>query len=174
MGETDEWCSPPEIADALVEFFDGPVDVDPCSNARSIIKAVLAYTSGGLVLPWCLPAGLARDSRKTRSCYENFPYSQGDLWTAKALHEIKVGNVTELVRLSMASTSTHWWADMCNKPRRNPRILALRRMVFIDPTEQGRKFVSRFEPALTYIGPRTRQFDKTFAHLTRWSTWGRT
>ena len=174
MGETDEWCTPPEIADPLVEFFHGPVDVDPCSNIRSIIRAHVAYTSGGLILPWCLPAGSRCGTPSNGTCYENFPYSQGDLWTAKALHELKVGNVTELVRLSMVSTSTQWWADMCTKPRRNPRILALRRLVFLDPTEAGRDFVCRFEPALTYIGPRTKRFDKTFAHLTRWSTWGRT
>lgn len=31
----------------------------------------------------------------------------------------------------------------------------------------------RFEPALTYFGPRVKEFERTFGHLARWSTWGR-
>lgn len=169
MSVSDSYCTPPEIADPLEEFFEGPVDVDPCSNERSIIRARLALTSGGLILPW----RLQRPVRRT--VYENFPYSAGDLWTQKALGEMAQGNVTELVRLSMMATSTEWWANMCHLPRRNPRILALQRIWFlVPPRVPPIKFgPCRFEPALTYFGPRARKFDRCFAHLTRWSTWGR-
>jgi hypothetical protein len=65
---------------------------------------------------------------------------------------------------------------MCNKPRRNPRILALKRISFLDPyaTDPGKKRQGcRFEPALIYFGKRTARFDRAFGHLARWSTWGR-
>lgn len=174
MTNSDFWCSPPEIADPLAEFFAGPVDVDPCSNDRSIIQARTAYTCGGLVLPWCLPSRPGRPLLRT--CYENFPFSKGDLWTVKLLHELSCGNVREHVRLSMFACSTRWWADMCKKPQRNPRILALRRLEFLDPfaAVAGQTRVScRFEPALVYFGRRCAQFERAFAHLTRWTAWGR-
>ena len=176
-GASDAWCSPQEIADPLAEFIGGPVDVDPCSNDRSVILAHVKYYSGGLILPWM------RDTRQG-TVYQNDPYSQAATWTAKMLYEIRLGHVTELVRLSMMSTSTEWWSDMCNKPRRNPRVLGLKRLYFRpDPDfvskaapktkKSNDRMTCRFEPALTYIGPREKQFTKAFAHLTRWATWGR-
>jgi len=172
MSASDNWCSPPEIAEPLEEFFGGPVDVDPCSNSRSVINARVAYTSGGLLLPWCLPA-----KRKPKhTCYENLPYSLSGPWTAKLLAELSCGNVREHIRLSMFSCSAEWWADMCTKPRRNPRILALKRLYFLDPEAKDpgqKRMTCRFEPALTYFGPWPERFTKVFAHLTRWTTWGR-
>jgi hypothetical protein len=170
MATSDCWCSPPEIAEPLEEFFQGPVAIDPCSNDRSIIKATVALTRGGLVLPW-----LVRGSERTG--YQNDPYSKGGVWTAKMLKELALGNVREHIRLSMFACSTKWWADMCMKPRRNPRILALKRLAFLDPfaAEAGQKREScHFEPALTYFGPRSARFTRIFAHLTNWTTWGRT
>jgi hypothetical protein len=168
MATSDWWCSPPEIAGPLEEFFAGPVGIDPCSNERSIIRAVVVLTSGGLVRSWKTPR---------RTGYQNDPYSQADVWTTKMLRELALGNVREHVRLSMFSCSSRWWARQCKVPRRNPRILALKRIAFLDPfaAEAGMKRMScRFEPALTYFGPRPERFTKVFAHLTRWTTWGRT
>jgi hypothetical protein len=175
MSTSDSWCSPPEIANPLEEFFRGPVDVDPCSNEHSIIKAYRAYRQGGLVLPWKREP--SRGTPQPRgTVYENNPYSQGDLWTAKAIAEMACGNVLELVRLGMFQTSCQWWADMCNLPRRNPRILGLKRIAFLSPFlsfGEPTANTCRFEPALVYFGPRTALFTRTFAHLTMWSTWGR-
>lgn len=167
---SDWWCSPPEITEPLAEFFGGPVDVDPCSNPRSLVQARRSFHRGGLVLPWRYAPSSAR------TVYQNDPYSQAAPWTSKALHEIATGNVVELVRLSMMSTSTQWWEDMCNFHNRNPRILGLRRLAFLDPDAHdplATRESCRFEPALTYFGPRTLAFTRAFAHLTRWSTWGR-
>jgi hypothetical protein len=168
-GKSDWWCSPPEIRDPLEQFFSGPVDVDPCSNDRSIIKAHEARTFGGLVLPWWR-------NGTPGTVYQNDPYSKAGVWTEKMLLEIGSGRVTELVRLSMMSTSARWWGDMCSYPARNPRILGLKRIKFLDPDSPQagmRRMTCRFEPALTYFGPRIDEFTKAFAHLTRWATWGR-
>lgn len=170
MTNSDSWCSPPEIGDPLADFHDGPVDIDPCSNARSIIQARLAYTRGGLILPWRMPEPVEMTG------YQNDPYSQSGAWTVKMLVELASGNVREHTRLCMMSTSTSWWSDQCLLSKRNPRILALKRIAFLDPfaSKSGQKRMGcRFEPALLYYGPRAARFTKTFAHLTRWSTWGR-
>lgn len=168
-GKSDWWCTPPEITVPLADFFGGPVDVDPCSNDRSIVLAHVAMTTGGLVAPWWR-------NETPGTVYQNDPYSKATLWTDKMLRELTNGRVTELVRLSMMSTSTQWWKDMCLYPFCNPRILGIRRVSFLDPesAEAGMKRQScRFEPALTYFGHRPEEFTKTFAHLTRWAAWGR-
>lgn len=156
---SDEYCSPPEIAGPLFDFW-GWADLDPCSNERSIIKARTIFTTGGLVFPW---------KRKT---YENHPYSQNDPWAAKAIAEMKAQRVAELVILCMTATSTHWWQGLMLKPRRNPRVICTKRLGFLGadgkPVDS-----SRFEPALIYYGARAKAFDKHFGHVARWSTWGR-
>lgn len=167
MATSDWWCSPPEIADPLEEFYEGPVGIDPCSNERSIIRTTLALTCGGLIRSWRTPQ---------RTGYQNDPYSQADAWTEKMLSELASGYLREHIRLSMFSCSSKWWARQCTVPKRNPRILALKRIAFLDPfaSEAGmRRMSCRFEPALAYFGPRPERFTKVFAHLTRWTTWGR-
>lgn len=191
MSDSDSWCSPPEIADPLAQLFGGPVDIDPCSNDRSVIRARKAYTTGGLVLPWRL------DAPVTWSAYQNDPYSEADAWTIKMLEELRLRNVREHVRLCMMSTSSRWWAAQCVLTARNPRILALKRISFLDyltkhERDQVRRLgrvtrpakrplrsmtrerqTCRFEPALLYWGPRAAAFAREFSHLTRWTTWGR-
>lgn len=185
MSTSDSWCSPPEIADPLEQFFRGPVDIDPCSNDRSIIRARQSFTTGGLLLPWRLAKPV------DRTAYQNDPYSKAEAWTAKMLRELGNGNVREHVRLCMMSTSSRWWASQCMDTRRNPRILALKRIPFLDyltvaeraqlqglrpskkkGSKRGRQ-VCRFEPALLYWGPSPGRFVKEFSHITRWITWGR-
>ena len=156
---TDEWCSPPEIAGPLFDFW-GEADVDPCSNSRSIIRARKRYTWGGLTRPW------------GKQTYDNHPYSTNKPWIDKAIYEMKIGNVEELVVLCMYAASTQWWQDAMLKPRRNPRVIATKRIKFLGP--DGKPVdSSRFEPALIYYGRRTGAFDRHFEAITMWSTWGR-
>jgi hypothetical protein len=156
---SDEWCSPPEVADPLFAFW-GYASLDPCSNERSIIRADRRLQRGGLVHAW---------DTKT---YANWPYSQNEAWATKAIRELAVGNVAELVILCMTATSTVWWQRLMRDPKRNPRVHMTKRLKFLGP---GGKPVdsSRFEPALIYYGPRATRFDQHFSHLSMWSTWGR-
>lgn len=156
---SDEWCSPPEVADPLFRFW-GVADLDPCSNGRSVIKAAETYTYGGLI----------RSHKK--KTYYNWPYSQNDPWSQKLVLEIKVGRVQEAVVLCMTATSTDWWQRLMLQPRRNPRVICTKRIRFLGP--DGKPVdSSRFEPALIYYGPQPKKFDKYFHHLAKWSTWGR-
>jgi hypothetical protein len=93
-----------------------------------------------------------------------------------------------MVALVMAVPSTVWWRRMATDFHINPRILITKRLCFIDPapkkpkrTKTGkiskakRKQNARFETSLFYWGPakRVSAFDKEFASITTWSTWGR-
>lgn len=188
--DSDSWCSPRSVADPLYDFFDGPVGTDPCSNPNSIIRARRAFHAGGLHLPWTRP-------KDPPTAYRNNPYSDTLSWICKAIREMKKREqpLEEEVGLVMVATSTKWWRHMCGvepvlvqpdwdrkldrnythtgKMRelvpRNPRLLFTGRLKFIGDTDQG----ARFDTVLTYYGPRVTLFDRTFKHLTKWSTWGR-
>lgn len=175
MGATDHWCSPPEVADPLEQLFDGPVGTDPATNKHSLIWARRHYTIGGLHLPWGDGSKLYDDG------FNNPPYSSTGPWITKGLHELDSERINELVYLVMSVPSVGWWVEACNYAPRNPRILITERLCFIDPKEKLKKKLghkvkkmnARFDTALIYYGSRTREFEKEFASITRWSTWGR-
>jgi hypothetical protein len=173
MSDTDSWCTPPEVAVPLHNtLYQGPCDVDPFSNERSIVRARLTFLgSGGLTLPWLIP-----DEEEPADDFENPPYSIAGPCTQKLLYELKIGHIHQHVRLVPAMTSSQWWADQCTKPKRNPRLIFTKRISFLDPFNPDpnkRRQTCRHEPALVYYGPKPALFDKAFKHLTRWSTWGR-
>lgn len=163
---SDSWCSPVQIAGPVYQFFGGPVGCDPCSNESSIIIADVAYTRGGLHKSWV-------PKPKNPTGYENPPYSRTRIWTDKALVEMEAG-LDELVRLVMVATSTEWWEKSVRAPR-NPRLLFTKRLPFIGTDRNGdpSKDSARFDTVLMYYGRRWRQFDRHFAHVARWTRWGR-
>lgn len=165
---SDEFCTPPSIARPLYQFFGGPVGIDPCSNPRSIVQASLTYCEGGLIRPWCRPYKIGKGD----TGYANWPYSQNDAWSAKAIRELQIHNLSELVVLCMTSTSTQWWSSLMNKPKRNPRVLCLKRQRFLGPDGKPEDS-SRFDPSIIYYGRRTAAFDREFKQEAMWSTWGR-
>lgn len=157
---SDEWCTPPEVADPLFQFW-GYADWDPCTNARSVVKTLDGcFEKGGLIRPY---------RGKT---WQNHPYSQNDVWAPKAISELKAGHAKELVILCMTATSTLWWQSLMNKPKRNPRVICTKRLPFLGPKGEPVDS-SRFEPALIYYGPNAKRFDACFRSIARWSTWGR-
>lgn len=154
---TDDWCSPQVIAKGLRLL--GGVHADPCTNARSIVAAIVRYFAGGLHLPW-RPPRFRR--RPVWTVYENPPYSKMGPWTDKGLTELTLAAAapTELIRLVPVATSTAWWRRaMLEEPpegldlelvRRRvpaPLVIFTSRLPFID--EAGRESdVARFDSAL--------------------------
>lgn len=158
---SDSLCTPPEIINPIYDLFGGTIDCDPCSNEHSIVRATTAYTYGGLVRPW---------GRRT---YENQPYSINKPWIEKSIYEMRIGNVHELVILCMTATSTDWWKKAMSKPRRNPRVICTKRIKFLGPGGKPLKNGARFDTSLIYYGSKPGKFDKLFAHVAMWTTWGR-
>lgn len=177
-GGTDSWCSPKVVGDGLLDLFGGPVDIDPCSNDRSIIPARRKHDHGGLHIRW-MGTG-----------YKNDPYSKSALWVRKAMEELYAGHLIELVSLCMFAPSNGWWIEQCgvwnaHSPRHmltrtrwdyagknrspNPEIIATKRLKF----GGDREHQARFDCALVYYGRRRAAFYKAFAHITKWTTRGR-
>ena len=158
---SDSLCTPPLIFEPLYEFWGRIPHCDPCTNKHALVRADRMLTSGGLVFPW------------GKYTYDNHPYSTNEPWIAKALQEMKAGRVQELVILCMTATSTAWWKRAAEDARRNPRILCTKRIKFCGPSGRPLKDTARFDTSLIYYGPKPARFDRYFAHVTSWSTWGR-
>lgn len=173
----DDWCSPPEVAEPMVQVFQGPVGVDPCSNERSLIRARHAYCGQvGLLLPWVVDEDDA-------SAYENPPYSELPAFTDKGVYEVvSVEHDLDLLRLVPAATSTGWFrravgVDPVLVGRRElrvhpPLIMFTKRLSFIGAN--GRKQTSaRFDCALilhTTKSSLRRRALREFASITSWTS----
>lgn len=94
--DRDTWCTPKLLADAI-----GPVDLDPCSNARSHIRAARTFRldrgQNGLAL--------ARFVKPSTLTFINCPYSRGNVarWADAYVH-------TRFIFLLRMDTSTQWFA----------------------------------------------------------------
>jgi len=159
--DSDSLCTPAKIYEPLAAFWDGRIDCDPCSNEHSRVPAAVSYAFGGLLRPWGWHT------------YQNHPYSTNDPWIDKAIAEMKIGRVRELVILCMTATSTRWWKKAMEAPKRNPRVICTTRIKFNGPNGMPLKNGARFDTSLIYYGARERAFDKQFKHVAMWSTRGR-
>jgi hypothetical protein len=96
MSDRDAWCTPSWLTAALPM-----VDLDPCSNSRSTVKARQAYSldrgEDGLALPW------------VGSVFVNPPYSDILPWAEKAKQHAGLGHLTACGFLVNVDTSTKWW-----------------------------------------------------------------
>lgn len=159
--DSDSLCTPSVILHPMYELWSDPIGTDPCTNEHSIVRARRHYTFGGLSRPWL------------KETYANWPYSTNEPWADKAIHELKVGHTSELLILCMVATSTMWWKKVMTKPRRNPRVICTKRIAFLGPGGIPLESGARFDTALIYYGKHHGKFDRLFAHVARWSTWGR-
>lgn len=42
--QSQDWCTPPKYVKAVRKFFDGRIDLDPCSNPQSIVNATTEFS----------------------------------------------------------------------------------------------------------------------------------
>lgn len=97
MSGRDGWCTPPYITRRLPE-----VDLDPCSNPRSTVRALRSYSfesgTNGLLLPWY------------GSVFVNPPFSYVDPWVARR-HQ-----ADSWCFLVLEDPSTRWWKKLTSFP----------------------------------------------------------
>jgi hypothetical protein len=130
--ETEEWYTPLEIIDSVVEVLK-VIDIDPCSNGNTI-PATTHFTKK--------ENGLEQDWKGT--VYMNPPYG-GEIkdWIIKLLDEWESGNTTEAIALVPARTDTDWFSRIDAHP-----WCAIRgRLKF-----SGHKNSAPFPSAVFYLG----------------------
>lgn len=126
---TDGWCTPAWLAEVL-----GAFDLDPCSNARSHVRASdsLARERGedGLAEHW-----------GRRAVFVNPPYSNVHPWAAKlAVHD---GPWVALVKLD---PTTKWWARLMSAA---PTIVPFRHRIKFE-SGTGRDMTANFASVLVW------------------------
>jgi DNA N-6-adenine-methyltransferase (Dam) len=104
-----DWATPKKYVDAIRDFFEGRVDLDPCSSKSSIVDAKVEYSlpdSDGLSESWNYhtiyvnpPYGADRERRTTIKD-----------WIAKC-DEAHEGFGSEVLALVPVATNTRHWKD---------------------------------------------------------------
>ncbi len=137
-----DWNTPQEVLQALDPL--GPIWLDPCSNAASIVNAATEWRiergEDGLARPW-LRLGFV---------FVNPEYGRAlSSWAEKIATEARYG--VEIVSLVPARTDTQWWATLVAGAS---AVLFLKgRLTFL-----GAPHPAPFPSALVYHGPRWARF----------------
>jgi hypothetical protein len=134
VSDRDSWSTPSDLTALLPA-----VDLDPCSNSRSTVRAARTYDlargEDGLVLPW---AGVT---------FVNGPFSNLGPWAAKLLAS---PDVTAAAFLVNVDTSTVWWSLL--RSRLPVALMFHKRIQFTAP--EGVKSSTNNKPqALLMDGP---------------------
>ena len=142
----DTWNTPKEIVDKVVEYFGGPVELDPCSNNRDNpnVPCIQCFTEedDGLAHQW-----------NANSVFVNHPYSDSKHWIPYARRMFDEGNVQEMILLIKLDISTKWYRSIADRPW----IAIDHRLRFGDA-----KGAAPFQSALFYLGPDPGRFFKVF------------
>lgn len=107
IGQSQHWGTPLKYVKAVKQFFNGAIDLDPCSNAHSIVKARIEYS---------LPEqdGL-RESWDFATIYVNPPYgtdiNRGTKirdWMARCEEANRCYGSEVLALVPVATNTRHW------------------------------------------------------------------
>ena len=107
ISQSQDWCTPPKYVDAIRAFFDGAIQLDPCSNAYSIVQAEVEFMlpeCDGLTLPW-----------DYETVFVNPPYGTDRLrgtkirdWLQKCAMSYRDFNAEVLALVPVATNTMHW------------------------------------------------------------------
>jgi hypothetical protein len=130
---SDAYCTPAWLTAMLP-----PVDVDPCSNPRSTVRARRSYSLekrlDGLKLPW------------NGSVFLNWPYSDPMPWAMKLIEELTNGHCTEAIVLCKLDPTVSWWHTLTSFGP--PEMWTFdRRLQFDEPAELIAERVRKFTEA---------------------------
>lgn len=104
---SQSWCTPPKYIEAIKVFWGGKIDLDPCSNEYSMVKAVTEFRlpeTDGLMADWDYP-----------TIYVNPPYGSDRVrgtsiknWLAKCAFSHEEYNAEVIALVPVATNTTHW------------------------------------------------------------------
>ena len=101
------WCTPPKYVNAVRKVFGGEIDLDPCSNEWSVVRAKMEYRlpeHDGLRESWDFP-----------TIYVNPPYGADKErrttikhWLYKCAYAHKYHEAEVLSLVPVATNTSHW------------------------------------------------------------------
>lgn len=156
----DHWNTPPAVLDPIARFWPSGIDLDPCSNPTSVVRAgcgIMEPDDGLAATPWW-----SRTEAVPALVYVNPPYSKPGPWVERAAKESASG-LCHVIMLVPVSIATNWWADHV-WPHAAAVGFMRKRVAFLD--ERGKPVSgNRFETALLYYGPEGHRFGRVFRDL---------
>jgi hypothetical protein len=157
--DNKDWGTPPKYVHAVREFFGGEIDLDPCSNQWSIVKATLEYRlpeHDGLKESWNFariyvnpPYGL---DRKTGSGIRN--------WLYRCAYAHKTYGAEVLALVPVATNTGHWKKYVFGKAR-SICFLYDTRLKFLEDGRDGGKGAP-MSCAMLYWGANHERFAEVF------------
>ena len=107
VSEKKDWCTPHKYVEAVRKVFNGTIELDPCSNFHSIVKAQIEYCApdvDGLSASWCY-----------QTIYVNPPYGNDKEngtrikdWLAKCAHANEAYHAEVIALVPVATNTSHW------------------------------------------------------------------
>lgn len=160
-----DWNTPIKIIEIVKKFFDGKIELDPCSNNNSLVCAehnFILPLNDGLIEDWnyktiYINPPFGRDfSRKTR-IYD---------WVIKSIKSNKLYN-SEIILLIPVATNTEHFKEIFNIKKGAICFLYDKRLRFLDSSNNNKedKKGSPVAICIIYIGEKYDKFKKTFEEL---------
>jgi phage N-6-adenine-methyltransferase len=149
-----DWNTPPEIVAKVREL--GPIYLDPCSNANSVVGAKVAAVEDddGLRLSWRAPPG--------EVVFVNPPYGRGKVRPfAEKFAEDAHARASHLIALVPARVETKWFATFADSASAWCAVRGRLRFLVDGKLADPAPFPS----AILYAGPEPRRFAEVFGEL---------
>ena len=156
---SQHWCTPPKYVRAIRKFFAGRIELDPCSNKHSIVKAEVEY---------CLPKtdGL-RESWNYGTIFINPPYGadrkRGTTirdWLRRCA-EANARHDSEVLALVPVAVNTRHWKLNVWGAATGVAFLYDTRLRFLVNGKDGGKGAP-MSCAMIYWGPQYKRFEAIF------------
>jgi len=158
ISEKKDWNTPPKYTDLVNEFFDGKIELDPCSNSTSMVNARVNYI---------LPTDGLSESWNYKTIYVNPPYGRNVEnktsiynWIEKGVESYKNGS--ELIYLIPVATNTRHFKDFIFEYGCGICFLEDTRLKFWSEGEEDKKGAP-MACCIVYFGSDYDKFNKVFS-----------
>lgn len=160
VSNNQDWCTPPRYVEAVRRFFGGSIELDPCSNKHSIVKARVEYRLpkvDGLHVSWDYP-----------TIYVNPPYgadrSRGTTikhWLRKCFEAHQLHNSEVLALIPVATNTSHWKHFVWGAASGIAFLYDTRLKFLVDGKDGGKG--APMSCAMVYWGRHLSRFDDVFS-----------
>ena len=168
--KSNDWGTPPDVLDRLYQYMGG-IALDPCANARSIVKAkrLITLPENGLTVDWkssvdVTPVDVLDTTahvpvKQDGVIFVNPPYGREvKTWVNKCIAEAAKG--AEIVLLTAARVDTKWFHKLFDSA--DAICFWKGRLKFIDLNTGSQDDPAFFPSALVYWGPNIATFQEAF------------
>lgn len=157
--ENKNWNTPAEYVELIRKFFGGEIQLDPCSNSTSLVRAKTEYFDGALQKDW-----------NAKTIFINPPYGNDKQNKTRIFHWIEKAARThaefnnEIILLIPTATNTRHWQNIIFKSAQNICFLKVPRLKF----GINGNFDNKGAPmaiSIVYFGNRADKFRQIFSEV---------